>query len=415
MCLPISVETGRLKSVQHYKHSLSITSQLPFCSVPLRLDTYNECQFSCSFCFAKTRGGNVGASPRQQLSLEALKSRFERVATGTIASALDEMLERRIPIQLGGMTDPFSPWEKRLRVSLAALRVLHKHNYPTLISTKGTMVVDDCYLSILRDGNFLVRVSITGIRPSLAQTVERGVPICSARLKIVEALSNAGVPVSVRLQPIFPGEERFLGSLIDQIAEAGARHVSAEYLKWPVEEQASLAIKLDRQSPISKTSFLNLGALRVGREYVLPVSYKLNKLLELKHHAQKRGLVFGFAENELLHLNEFHSCCNAADLFLSGASFFSANILTAVKRAIVGQRIFFGSLSQEWRPTHSLLPYLNSRSRKGSGAFQEKSWIALLQRKWNSGTWRGGPSSFYGIEKTDSVDSHGNAIYRRCY
>ena len=108
---------------KNYKHALSITSQLPFCSVPLRLDTYSDCQFSCAFCFAKSRGGNLGNAPRTIANIGAIGNRLKRIAAGTIRSALDEMLEKRVPIQFGGMTDPFSPWELKIKATAEALKL----------------------------------------------------------------------------------------------------------------------------------------------------------------------------------------------------------------------------------------------------------------------------------------------------
>jgi DNA repair photolyase len=41
-----------------YSTPLSLTSQFPFCGLPLRLDTYLGCTFGCIYCSSKDRGGN---------------------------------------------------------------------------------------------------------------------------------------------------------------------------------------------------------------------------------------------------------------------------------------------------------------------------------------------------------------------
>lgn len=386
---------------------------MPFCSVPLRLDSYSACQFSCSFCFAKARGGAGRNLSNSAASVAAISRRFDRVKLGSRASALDEMLYRRVPIQFGGMTDPFSQIEEKQRTTLSLLKILASADYPTLLSTKSILPADELYLGPLRDGNFYVRISITGASSKLSAQLEHNLPSVDMRLRMIEKLSDLGLPVSVRLQPLILGEENAAAELIRSAADAGAKHVSVEYLKWPMEDTLHQNKLLAKALPNMFDLYKKLGSRKIGREYVLPTEAKIESLFELAKTAKNSGIIFGFADNEFLHLNAFQSCCNGADKFLRNANFFKSNILNGVKSGLSKRIIKFSDIPLDDLPSFSITNYLNSKSRTNTKKLPpSQEWTEYLKEKWNGGTTRGGPSSFWGCENTGVRDSEGNLIFR---
>lgn len=399
--------------MQSYKYYLALTSQLPFCSIPLRLDSYSECQFACSYCFAKSRGGQKGSGPSKALDPTLLENRLKRVAAGQIHGATDEFLSKRIPIQFGGMTDPFSPWEVRKRVSLRALETLKDHDYPTVISTKSTLLASAEYARLLSEGNFYVRVSLTAIDESNTSTVESGVSSRGERIGLIERLAGFGIPVSVRLQPIVPGFEHEAHHILEMSARAGAKHVSAEFLKLPIESSSHEFARLTSSFPELLNHYKANGAQRVGRELVMPAKMKAETLFALRQHAEALGLVFGFADNEFLLLNTFRSCCNGADLFLREASFFERNILGVLKSQ-QGQSEFRLEFPESaWAPNNSVLSHLNSRSRiNRPGLTSRQIWDEIVRSKWNSNAPRGGPSNYWGVTDSKKLDADGNKVFR---
>lgn len=389
------------------------TSQLPFCSVPLRLDSYSNCQFGCQYCFSKARGGAFAVSSSKTVDNLQLKKRFQRAAGGSPRGATEEFIQRRIPIQFGGMNDPFGPFESRKRISLETLNILADYDYPTIISTKGTILASDEYLSVLARGNFYVRISIAAVESELSSALEPGVPSVGARMNCARIIAARGIPVSLRLQPIVPGFEEDAVRLITDAAHYGFKHVSAEYLKLPVEIAAHNFSKLQKTLPGIRKLYDEHNATRVGREYILPVSFKKPRLNMLKKIAEELGLVFGFAENELLLQNGFTSCCNASDLFLRDANYFNFNIAGILRRQTHTGEFRFTVSQSEWLPQHSIFSHLNSKSRVSAGDGSNRdAWIKFLKDKWNAGAWRGGPASFDGVINTGSLDDEGNYIYR---
>ncbi|MEO1551270.1 MAG: hypothetical protein AAFR93_12705 [Pseudomonadota bacterium] len=332
---------------------------------------------------------------------------------GEIRSALDELLARRVPIQFGGMTDPFSPWELRHRASLALLSVLRDDDYPTLISTKSTIPAQAEYADLLKGGNFYVRFSITGADEGLASELEAGVVSPTERLIALGTLSQLGVATSVRLQPLVIGHEEAAVTIIRKASEYGAKHVSAEYLKLPVEKALNQAKSLDRVLPHIRSEYEARNARRVGREYLLPAEEKLIGHEKLAFAATDSGLLYGYADNEFLLRNKFAACCNASDQFLREASVFRGNILSIIKSSGRSE-IKFTELIRDQVTDFPMDNYLNSRSRAklAPTATARERWIALLRNKWNAPSWRGGPASFWGIVETGDFDRNGDKVFK---
>jgi hypothetical protein len=310
------------------------------------------------------------------------------------------------------MNDPFGPSESKKSVSLETLKTLAEYDYPTIISTKGTILASDEYLSVLAQGNFYVRISVAAVDPELTSSLEPGVPSVNARMKCAEKIAAKGVPVSLRLQPIIPGFEQDAERLIVDAANHGFKHVSAEYLKLPVETAAHNFAKLKQTLPGIRKLYAEQHATRVGREFILPTTFKKPRLVSLKGVAEQQGLVFGFAENELLLQNEFSACCNASDLFLRDANYFNFNIAGILRKQMHLGDFRFAVSDNEWLPSHSVFSHINSRSRVpvGDGSNRD-AWIKFLKDKWNAGPWRGGPASFDEVVNTGSLDEAGNCIY----
>ena len=396
-----------------YKYYMAPTSQMHFCSVPLRLDSYSNCQFGCQYCFSKARGGAFGVSSSTTINNALLRQRLQRAKEGIPRGATEEFIQRRIPVQFGGMNDPFGPAESKKLISLETLKTLAEYDYPTLISTKGTILADDEYLSVLVRGNFYVRISIAAVASELESTLEPGVPSASDRMSSAMKIASKGVSVSLRLQPIIPGFEQDAERLVLEAANHGFKHVSAEYLKLPVETEAHNFANLQKTLPGIRHFYEEQGALRVGREFILPISFKKPRLIELKRVAEQHGLVFGYAENELLLQNDFSACCNASDLFLRNANYFNFNIAGILRKQAQLDDFRFDVSDSEWLPTDSVFSHLNSRSRVTTdNGSNRDAWTKFLREKWNAGPWRGGPASFDGVVDTGSLDNAGNKIYR---
>lgn len=385
-----------------YRYALSVTSQFPFCSVPLRLDAYSKCQFSCRYCFAAARGGSRPLGKMQSASPQKIERLLQAAGRGE-GGVLGEMIRAQVPIHFGGMADPFPKIEDKLGVALDLLHILAKYKYPTIISAKGVPAEVERYADVLSAGRMMVQFSFAVVKPESAKHVDAGVPLLAKRLKFMSLLSSSGVPVALRLQPVFPGHEKHAELLMRLAASAGARHVAVEFLKCPVEANWRGGRFLVADSKGVQQTFAELGAERLGREWILPVSYRSVRALRMKRVAREVGMTFAFADNDLLHFSDGEACCTASDIYL-GASGMGFNFHRAVKRADPSGIVSFASIENEWRPAGSIAQYLNSHSRARGKTLDDQ-----VLAGWNQSLYS--PSSFYGVSDSGDSDDLGRKIY----
>lgn len=389
-----------------YEYSLSLSSQFYFCPLPLRLDSYNKCTFGCIYCFANCRGGNYGHSEVAQANPEQLRRRLERLTKNRPNSAIDEFLLRRQPIHFGGMSDPFIPYEREAGVTLSILKVLADFEYPTIISTKGSIIIHDEYLKVLSTGNFIVQVSISTLNEDVASIIEPLAPSSKQRLEVLAELCKAGITSTCRIQPIIPAMESDALELIEACSSVGVSHISAEYLKLGIDKTMGEGAK--EQIEEWQRFFKKNNAYRSGREWLLPSNYKLKNLLKQKAFCKLKGLSFGCGENDLIALGNSKCCCLPAVVTPSFENFFKYTYSEAIRRGFSTKTVSIGNIESEWRPERPISKYINSKVRTKDGT---KNTIENLMKKaWNSCNVNS-PASHFGVTPTRNFDSDGYILY----
>lgn len=344
-----------------------------------------------------------------QINTSALDARLNRVARGELNSAVDEFMESRIPIQLGTMTDPFSPIERKRKVTADVIRTLNKYNYPFVTSTRGDVLYDGEIESAINDSNSVHRFSISTFSDALRREFETGAESLRGIGNSIYRLSRQGKRVLVRLQPVLLWHEDQAREIIRFAAECGAHGVSAEYLKVPLEKDAPVTRRLSElYGQDIRCIYRDLGSSVVGREYILPLQLRKRGMDNLQREALAIGIEFYHAELELLHLNRDPTCCNGSSSYLDNAKNFQFNMLGAVRQMKIGHQYYFDDLFKTAGPFHSIDNYLNSRSRKASGVY---SWRRHMKERWNRGGLTFSPETFMGVNR--GVDERGETYYIR--
>jgi DNA repair photolyase len=136
---------------------------------------------------------------------------------------------------VGTATDPYQPIEGRYRLTRGILEALADARTPASVVTKGPMVIRDRdVLAAVRDrAGVSVCVSLTTLDPDRWRRLEPGTAPPYQRLRAVEVLATAGVPVGVLLAPIVPGlttDRANLEAVVRGAAEHGAAFLGAGVL-----------------------------------------------------------------------------------------------------------------------------------------------------------------------------------------
>ncbi len=321
------------------------------------------------------------------------------------------MLGAGVPIHFGGMADPFGRSGDRRTVTRRLLTALADHKQPTVISTKGLAEDVGRYVDVLQRGRFAVQFSFSTLDARLSKQIEVGVPSPQERLSAMAALAREAVVVTARLQPLLPGRTSEARELIAAFAQHGAKHVGIEHLKIPLERGFNGIDQLSRRLERDlRAEYAASGAIRMGREYVLPVEDRLPTILELREYAHAQGLAFGAADTDLLLLSDGGCCCSGTDL-LGLESYHRYTYVEAVRRS-PPDCVTFHALSDVWSPPGTISRFVNSRSRLPAQNGRGADMARYLRHNWNGRPNGPAPNMLWGVLPTEDFDSNGLRVYR---
>ena len=302
------------KSESIYTNPLSVNEQFFFCGVPLRLDTYSNCSHNCSYCFARALElTNASKAKSKGIIKPADPHDIQHVLT----KAMDwskkysdievEWLRRKVPIHWGGMSDPFQPCERKYKVSAKVMEHLNWYMYPTVISTKGSMIAEQEYIDRLLEGLYAVQITLISRNDELIGQLEPGAPSAAERLKVLEKLASAGIWTACRIQPVIPGSivETDMKGFIGTLANTGIKHVVVEGYKPSVWFKDGYR-KVNEVCGGDVT--LEYGQ-QTGSEFFLPTWRKWEYLQVALQAAHEHGITVGAADNDLRDMGDVECCC----------------------------------------------------------------------------------------------------------
>jgi DNA repair photolyase len=167
------------------------------------LNPYRGCEFGCHYCYA--RYTHEFMELRESIDFE------DRIYAKSGVGPILRRELKRMPgprsIAIGTATDPYQPAERRFHRTRQALEVFAERTGIALsITTKSDLVARDIPLlcEIAKRNSVSVNVTITTLDTALARLLEPRAPRPELRLKAVQALAEAGIPVGVFPNPIMP-------------------------------------------------------------------------------------------------------------------------------------------------------------------------------------------------------------------
>jgi len=215
--------------------SILTANDSPDIGFDLSINPYRGCEHGCVYCYARPTHSYLNLSP-------GIDFETRIVAKVNAAERLRETLAKPsyVPLllNLGSATDCYQPVERRLRITRSIIEVLSECNHAFSMFTKSSGIERDLDLiaPMAAKGLVAIYVSLTTLEPRLARTMEPRAAAPHRRLKTIEALARAGVPVGVSVSPMIP----FLNlhemeRILEAAREAGATAASSIVLRLPWE------------------------------------------------------------------------------------------------------------------------------------------------------------------------------------
>lgn len=194
-----------------FKSSLRLQNYHESCSkchYSLEVDTYGRgCIHNCSYCYAKdslTKHGYWNRPMPFPIDLSEIRNIFCKVFESNSPTKWRNILEKRIPIRIGSMSDAFMWMDRKYRVTHELLKILSFYNYPYIVFTRSDLIATDEYMAELRPDLASVQFSISGNNEDITDRLEPGAPSVKRRLEALKKLGNEGYWTTVRINPLFP-------------------------------------------------------------------------------------------------------------------------------------------------------------------------------------------------------------------
>ena len=230
-------ESGRPRRATQYFRDDSKTiitrNNSPDVGFETSINPYRGCEHGCIYCYARPTHEYLGFSAG--LDFES-KIMVKMDAPELLHTELESPLWKPQVVVMSGVTDPYQPVERKLRITRGCLEVLTRFRNPVAIITKNRLVTRD--IDLLRElADFhavAVNISVTSLDSKLQRVLEPRTSPPPARLETITQLRRAGIPVGVMVAPIIPGlTDHEVPKILEACGKAGAQFAGYTIVRLP--------------------------------------------------------------------------------------------------------------------------------------------------------------------------------------
>lgn len=264
----ISSSAPKTKFFPDQTRNIIATNKSPDIPFDRSINPYKGCEHGCVYCYARPTHAFLGLSP----GLDFETRIFYKTEP---AARLSEALERRgykvRPIAMGTNTDPYQPGERQLGITREILKTLLRYRHPVTLVTKSTLILRD--LDILAElatlGLVQVSVSVTTLNNGLKTALEPRTAGPRARLRVLDSLHQARIPVGAMIAPVIPCiNDNELEDIVAAVSKAGASTVGYILLRLPLEVEDLFVEWLQQHYPNRADHVMShIRAMRGGVAY----------------------------------------------------------------------------------------------------------------------------------------------------
>ena len=214
------------------------------------VNPYRGCMHSCAYCYARPSHEYLDLGAGTDFDTKIV---FKPRAAELLREAFDKPSWRGELVVFSGVTDCYQPVEAQLGLTRACLEVCLEYRNPVGLISKSALVERDVALlaELAREAGCHVSVSLAFADAALARSIEPWAPAPERRLRVIETLAKAGVPVGVMCAPIMPGlNDDQMVRVLERARDAGATSAAWVLLRLPgavatvFEERVRVALPL---------------------------------------------------------------------------------------------------------------------------------------------------------------------------
>jgi DNA repair photolyase len=197
------------------------------------INPYRGCEHGCAYCYARPYHEFLGFSAGLDFETKIM---VKRRAPELLRRDLARPKYQPQTLALSGVTDCYQPAERQFRITRGCLEVLAEFRHPVSLITKNFLITRD--IDVLKElalhDAVRAHISITTLTPELAAKMEPRASTPAHRLRAIELLARAGIPVGVMVAPIIPGlNDREIPAVLEAARRAGAVDAGYTMLRLP--------------------------------------------------------------------------------------------------------------------------------------------------------------------------------------
>ena len=230
------------------------------------INPYRGCEHGCIYCYARPTHEYLGFSAGLDFETQIM---VKEDAPKLLRAELSSPAWVPKVIALSGVTDPYQPVERRLKLTRRCLEVLAEFRNPVTVVTKNSLVTRDLDLLAELAGcrAVAVYISVATLDTALRQILEPRTSPPAARLAAISALAGAGIPAGVLVAPVIPGlTDHEVPAVIAAAAKRGATFAAHSTLRLPYAVAPLFEEWLTQHLPEKKDKVLHrLRAMRRGK------------------------------------------------------------------------------------------------------------------------------------------------------
>lgn len=236
----------------------------PDISFQYSLNPYRGCVHACSYCYARPTHEYLGLNAGLDFETKII---VKKEAANLLRTFLMRKTWEPAPIVFSGVTDCYQPAEREFQLTRQCLQVAAEFQQPIGIITKNALVTRDIDLlgPLATKGLAKVFLSINSLDAELARKMEPRTSTPLARLRAMEELTAAGIPVGVMVAPMIPGlNDDQIRPVLEAAKKAGATAANYTLLRLPLTVEPVFVEWLERTFPDAAEKIL--GRIEQTRE-----------------------------------------------------------------------------------------------------------------------------------------------------
>ena len=259
-----------------------------FCTCPdkLTFNPYTGCDHKCVYCYVSSYIPDFfNCRPKKNLVQKLEKE--SRKLKGEI-------------ISISNSSDPYPLIEKELCLTRKCLEILSRRDCKIQIITKSNLVTRD--IDLFKRTHSMVAISITIENDQVSKKLEPNAPLSSTRIRAVETLTQEGIPVCVRIDPVIPFLNDNPDELIKTVASIGVKHITSSTYKVKTDNWRRFSKAFPQTAKQLEPLYYERGERIRGYRY-LPRETRYSLMKKVKELTEQNGMKFGTCREDLSQLN----------------------------------------------------------------------------------------------------------------